>query len=71
MNILIYHLFFIAQKKRRTAEGTPQTAKKLYGRCRRARRPSDCHRIAGLRRAGGAVSALAETIPYIFHGRQL
>ncbi len=41
------------------------------GRCRRARRPSDCNRIAGLRPAGGEVSASAETIPYIFCGRQL
>ena len=30
------------------------------------RRPSDCIRIAGLCRAYGAVSASAETIPYIF-----
>ena len=46
-------------------------SKNLHGRCRRARRPSDCIRIAGLCRAGGAVSASAETIPYIFCGRQL
>ena len=44
--------------------------KSLLGRCRRARWPSDCNRIAGLCRAGGAVSASAETIPYIFHGHQ-
>ena len=46
-------------------------SKNFFGRSRRARRPSDCIRIAWLCRAGGAVSASAETIPYIFCGRQL
>ena len=46
-------------------------SKYLFGRSRRARRPSDCIRIAWLCRAGGTVSASAETIPYIFCGRQL
>lgn len=46
-------------------------SKNLHGRCRRARGPSDCIRIAELCRAGRAVSASAETIPYIFCGRQL
>ena len=40
-------------------------SKNFFGRSRRARRPSDCIRIAWLCRAGGAVSASAETIPYI------
>ena len=34
-------------------------SKNLHGRCRRARRPSDCIRIAGLCRAGGAFSAFS------------
>ena len=45
-------------------------SKKSRGRCRRDRSPADCNRIAWLCRAGGEVSAAAETIPYIFHGRQ-
>ena len=42
-------------------------SKTSRGRCRRDRSPSDCNRIAWLCRAGGEVSAAAETIPYIFH----
>ena len=62
---------FPRQVKQERALMSPlRLSKKLHGRCRRARRPSDCNRIAGLCRAGGAVSASAETIPYIFHGRQ-
>jgi len=60
----------VASRRQLPPGGSSSLSKSLPGRCRRARWPSDCKRIAGLCRAGGAVSASAETIPYIFHGHQ-
>ena len=68
---LLGGLKYLLQEKKLSLGESPRLSKNFFGRSRRARRPSDCIRIAWLCRAGGAVSASAETIPYIFCGRQL